>query len=71
MRTHTQQLKLVLSPTESKMLEHLAMAERVPKAFVIRRLVRDAARELYAVIAEARGPAAQDEQQDRAPEDEE
>jgi len=39
-----------MSLAERRMLEHLAMAERVSKAFVVRQLIRDAARELYATI---------------------
>ncbi len=50
MRRKTERLTIQMSLAERRMLEHLAMAERVSKAFVVRQLIRDAARELYATI---------------------
>ena len=65
MQTRSERLTVQMSGAELQMLEHLAMAERVPKAFIIRRLVRDAARELYAVIAEALDHAGYSTKQDK------
>jgi hypothetical protein len=56
MRTHTEKITVQLSPTERRMLEHLAMAERVPRTFIVRRLIRDAASELYEIVEAARRP---------------
>jgi predicted transcriptional regulator len=53
MKSKTERLTVKMSPAERRMLEHLAMAERVPKAFIVRRLIRDAARQLYSTIEEA------------------
>lgn len=53
----TDKFAFALSPAERRMLEHLAMAERVPKAFIVRRLIRDAARDLYVTIKVADEPA--------------
>ena len=53
MRTRTEKITVQMSSAERQMLEHLAMAERVPKAFILRRLVREAADELYATIKAA------------------
>lgn len=54
---NTEKFAFALSPAERRMLEHLAMAERLPKAFVVRRLIRDAARDLYVTIKVADEPA--------------
>lgn len=53
MHRRTERISIDLSLAEHSMLEHLAMAERVPKAFIVRRLIRDAARDLYDTIEEA------------------
>jgi len=50
MRRKTERLTIQMSPAERRMLEHLAMCERVSKAFIVRRLIRDAARDLYSTI---------------------
>jgi len=55
MRTLTERITVQMSPAERRMLEHLAMAERVPRTFIVRRLIRDAASELYGIIEAARG----------------
>ena len=53
MKTKTSQITVKMSRAERNMLNHLAMAERVSKAFIMRRLIRDAAGELYRTIDES------------------